>query len=70
MLQILLLLQDPYIHLNSIVLILWTTKDQSLILIFFLGVNMLFHVRWQLIPNNRIPIEINSTTSTWFSFKV
>jgi len=24
---------------------------------------------WQLIPNNRIPIEINSTTSTWFNLR-
>jgi hypothetical protein len=69
MLQILFLFQDPYKHLSSIVLILWTTRDQLLILISFLGVNKLFHVKWQLIPNNKIPTDINSTTSTWFNFK-
>ncbi len=69
MLQILFLLQDPYKHLSSIVLILWTTRDQSFISISSLGVNKLFHVKWQLIPNIRIPTYINSTTSTWFNFK-
>jgi len=39
-----LLFQDPNRHLSSMAIILWTTKDQTFILIFFLGVNMLFYV--------------------------
>jgi hypothetical protein len=64
-----LLLQGPYRHLNTMVLILWTTKDQLLILISSQGVNKLFYVKWQLIPNNRILTEISSTTSTWFNLR-
>jgi hypothetical protein len=41
-LQILFLLQDPYSHLSSIVLILRITRDQSLILISFLRVTGCF----------------------------
>jgi len=37
-----LLLQDFNRHLSSMALILWITKDQTLILISSLGVNMLF----------------------------
>jgi len=55
MFQILLLLRDPYKHLSYIILILWITRDQSLISISSLRVNRLFHVRWQLIPNNKNP---------------
>jgi hypothetical protein len=65
MLKVLLLFQNLYKHLSSIVLMLWTTMNQSFISISSLKVNMLLHVRWQLMPNNRIPTEINSTTSTW-----
>jgi len=64
-----ILLQGPYRRLNIMVLILWTTKDQSFILISSQGVNKLFYVRWQLIPNNRIPTKINSITSTWFNLR-
>ncbi len=46
MLQILFLHQNPYKHLSSIVLMLWTTRDHSFILISSLGINMLFHVKW------------------------
>jgi hypothetical protein len=38
------LFQDPNRHISFMALILWTTKDQALILISSLGVNMLFHV--------------------------
>jgi hypothetical protein len=37
-----LLLQNPNRHLNSMALILWTTKDQTFILITSLGINRLF----------------------------
>jgi hypothetical protein len=69
MLQILLILQDPYKHLSSIVLISRNTRDQSFISISFLGVNKLFHVKWKFIPNNIIPIKNNFITSTWFNLK-
>jgi hypothetical protein len=45
-----LLLQDPNRHLSSMALILWTTKDQALILISSLGVNMLFYVAGSSYP--------------------
>jgi hypothetical protein len=64
-----LFLQDPYKHLSSMALILWTTKDQTLILISILGVNKLFYVAGSSYPTTESPQNINSTTSTWFSLK-
>jgi len=51
------LLQDPYKHLSSMTLILWTTKDQALILISFLGVNKLFYVIGSSYSTTESPIE-------------
>ncbi len=67
-----LLLQDPNKHLNSMALILWTTKDQAFILISFLGslgINKLFYVAGNSYPTTKFSQNINSTTSTWFSFR-
>jgi hypothetical protein len=50
-------------------LILWTTKDQTLILIFSLGVDMLFYVAGSSYLITESPYNINSTTSTWFTLK-
>jgi hypothetical protein len=58
LLQILLLLQDSHKHLSSIILILWITREQSLILISSLRLNMLLSLKRLFIPNNKIPIEI------------
>jgi hypothetical protein len=63
------LLQDPNIHLSSMALILWTTKDQALILISSLRVNRVFYVTGNSDPTTESPQNINSTTSTLFSFK-
>jgi hypothetical protein len=62
-------LQDFNRHLNSMALIIWTTKDQTLILISFLRVNRLFYVVNNSYPITKSPQNINSTTSTWFSFR-
>jgi len=51
------LFQDPYKHLSSMTLILWTTKDQALILISFLGVNKLFYVIGSSYSTTESPIE-------------
>ncbi len=45
-------------HKGSIIHLDFLSKSQDVVF-----------VRWQLIPNNRIPIKINSITSTWFSFR-
>ncbi len=63
------LLQDFNRHLSSMALILRTTKDQALILIFSLGVNMLFYVTGSSYPTTESPQNINSTTSTWFNIR-
>jgi hypothetical protein len=63
------LLQDLYKHLSSMTLILWTTKDQALILISSLGANMLFYVVDNSYSTTESPQNINSTISTWFNFK-
>jgi hypothetical protein len=44
------LLQDPNRHISSMALILWTIKDQALILISSLGVNRLFYVAGNSYP--------------------
>jgi hypothetical protein len=64
-----LLLQHPNRHLNSMALIIWTTKDQALILISSIIVNKLFYVASSSYPIIKFPYYINSTTSTWFSLK-
>ncbi len=64
-----LLLQDLNRHLSSMALILWTMKDQALILIFFLRVNMLFYVANSSYLTTESPQNINSTTSTWFNLR-
>ncbi len=56
-------------HLIFMALILWITKDQTPILISFLGVNRLFYVVGSSYPTTESSQNINSTTSTWFSFK-
>jgi hypothetical protein len=48
------LFQDPKRHLSSMALILWITKDQTLILISFLRVNMLFYVACNSYPTHLI----------------
>jgi hypothetical protein len=63
-------LQDPNKHLSSMALILWTAKDQTLILISSLGVNRLVYVAGNSYLTTESPHNINSTTSIWFSFKV
>jgi hypothetical protein len=63
------LFQNPNQHLSSMALILWTTKDQALMLISSLGVKNLFYVISNSYPTTEFPYNINSTTSTWFSFK-
>jgi hypothetical protein len=50
-------------------LILWTTKDQTLISISSLGVNRLFYVAGSSYPTRKSSQNINSTISTWFSFR-
>jgi hypothetical protein len=50
-----LFLQDPNRHLNFMALILWTTKDQSLVLISFLGFNRLFYVAGSSYPPTESP---------------
>jgi hypothetical protein len=64
-----LLLQDPNRHLSFMALIIWTTKDQTFILISFLGINRLFYVAGNSYPTTKSPQNINSTISTWFSRK-
>jgi hypothetical protein len=62
-------LQDHNRHLNSMTLILWTTKDQTFILISFLGVNKLFYVVGSSYPTTKSPQNINFTISTWFNLR-
>jgi predicted nucleic acid-binding protein len=50
-----LLFQDPNKHLNSTALILWTTNDETLILISSLGINMLFYVVGSSYPTTKSP---------------
>jgi len=64
-----LLLQDPNRHLSSMALILWTTKDQTFILISSLRINRLFYVAGNSYPTTESPQKINSITSTWFSLR-
>jgi hypothetical protein len=61
------LLQDLNRQLSSMALILWTTKDQTFILISSLGVNKLFYVTGNSYPTTKSPQIINSITSTWFN---
>ncbi len=68
LIQIFFLLQDLNKHISSIALILWTTKDQTFILISSLGINMLFYVTCSSYPTTKSPQNI-SITSTWFSFR-
>jgi hypothetical protein len=63
------LLQDSNRHIDSMALILWTIKNQALILISSLGVNMLFYVTGSSYPTTESSQNINSITSTWFSLK-
>jgi hypothetical protein len=42
-------------HKGSIVHLDFLSRSQQVV-----------HVKWQFIPNNRIPTEMNSTISTWF----
>jgi hypothetical protein len=49
------LFQDPNKHLNSMALILWTTKDHALILISSLGANMLLYVIANSYPTIKSP---------------
>ncbi len=48
---------------------LWTTKDQTFILISSLRVNMLFYVTDNSYRTIKSPHNIKSTISTWFSFR-
>ncbi len=64
-----LFLQDHNRHLSFMALILWTTMDQTLILISSLRVNMLFYVVSSSYPTTNAPQNINSITSTWFNIK-
>jgi hypothetical protein len=50
-------------------LLLWITKDQTLILISSLRIKMLFYVAGNLYPTTESPQNVNSTTSTWFSLR-
>jgi hypothetical protein len=63
------LFQDYNRHLCFMALILWTTKDQALILISSLRVNRLFYVTNNSYPITESPQNINSTTSTWFNLR-
>ncbi len=65
----LFLFQDLNRHLSSMALILWTTKDKSLILISFLGVNRLFYVAGSSYPTTKFPTQIDYTTSTQFNIR-
>jgi hypothetical protein len=56
--NILLLLQDPNKYLSFMALILWTTKDQTLILISSLGVNKLFYVASSSYPTTQCPQKL------------
>jgi hypothetical protein len=58
-LQALSFLQDSYRHPNSSVQMLWTTRDQLLILISSLGSTGWFYVKIQFILNNITPTNIN-----------
>ncbi len=67
-----LLFQNPNIHISFMALILWTTKDHALIYLSSLGLfrnQQVVLCSWQFMPNNRIPTQINSITSTWFNLK-
>ncbi len=48
---------------------LWTTKDQTFIMISSLRVNMLFYVTDNSYPTIKSPHNIKSIISTWFSFR-
>jgi hypothetical protein len=64
-----LLLQNPNRHISFMALIIWTTRDHALILISFLGVNMLFYVADNSYPTTKSSQNINSTISTCFNFR-
>jgi len=61
-LQVLILQQDPYRHLNAIVLFLWTTRDQFLSQFPLYEATSCFMRVVAHTPNSRNPIDTNLTT--------